>query len=72
MRLLKLIRKSVLLILIALLAASGCASKQLVIYPIKGTDFCVKGDPECDMNKMDVGMSNAYFSTVLKAKIDNF
>lgn len=46
----------------------GCGAKQLVIYPITGTDFCVKGDPNCDISKMDVGMSNFYFQKVLELK----
>lgn len=37
-----------------------------MIYPIKGTDYCVKADPECNMAKMDIGMSEFYFKKVLE------
>lgn len=46
----------------------GCTAKQLVIYPIKGTDFCVKSDPDCKMSEMDIGMSDFYFKRVLEIK----
>lgn len=69
MRLLKQTQKNVLLSLIVLLTLSGCGSSQLVLYPIKGTDFCVKGDPECRMEEMDIGMSEFYFKKVLEAKL---
>lgn len=46
------------------LMVSGCV-KKLVIYPIKGTDFCVKNDPDCNMCNMQVGMSDFYYNKVL-------
>lgn len=52
-----------------LLQISGCVFKpQLVIYPIKKTDWCAKGDPDCDMSKMDYGMSDFYYHKVLDLK----
>ncbi len=59
-----------LFIILFIAILSGCAlNKNLVLYPILGTDFCVKDDSRCDMKNMDIGMSNFYFNTVLQAKI---
>lgn len=66
MRLLQQTPKIVLLGLMLLLLISGCVARQLVIYPIKGTDICFKDDPDCNMGNMDVGMSNFYFNKVLE------
>lgn len=66
----KAIQRSVLAALMLLSATSiGCVNK-IVLYPIKGTDFCTKEDPECKMADMDYGMSEFYLQEVLKAKID--
>lgn len=60
--------KIALVSLMLILPIFGCAARQLVIYPIKGTDICFKDDPECNMYKMDVGFSNFYFNKVLDIK----
>lgn len=53
-----------------LLLLSGCAiNKTITLYPITNKDFCVKGEADCDLSQMDVGMSNFYLNEVLNAKI---
>ena len=56
-------------LLIGLLTTSGCGTSKVTLYPIKKTDICVKGDPDCDMCKMDIGLSDFYLKKVLEAKI---
>jgi len=54
---------------LSLVIFAGCSSNQVILYPIKKTDICVKGDPDCDMCKMDIGMSDFYLNKVLQASI---
>ena len=56
-------------ILMLQLMTSGCETSKVTLYPITKTDICVKGDPDCDMCKMDVGLSEMYLKKVLEAKI---
>lgn len=53
-----------------LLMVLGCAIKPRIIEirPIYGTDFCVKGQSNCNMCNMDIGMSEFYFNKVLELK----
>lgn len=72
MRLQKLtLLKKHLSLTLSLAIFAGCSSNQVILYPIKKTDICVKGDVDCDMCKMDIGMSDFYLKRVLEAKIKN-
>ena len=59
------IKRSKLLVLIALLALStGCS--RLTVYPIRDTDFRTTGEGE----EGEVIMSKWYFNEVLKVKLE--
>ena len=61
----KLKRLSSLVILVGLtLLSLNCASKQIVLYPIRGSDF-YKND------KGDNCMTDFYLNEILQVKIDN-
>lgn len=48
----------------------GCASNKIILHPITDKDFCIKGQANCDMSKMDYGMSEYFLNEVLQTKID--
>ena len=45
----------------------GCAAKQVVLYPIRDTDFRTTGEGE----EGEVIMSKWYFKNVLKVELEN-
>lgn len=49
-----------------LLLIFGCVTRpQLALYPITKTDICFKGDKDCSIGTMDIGMSEFYFHKIL-------
>lgn len=57
--------------LVALLGCwIGCVTRNLVLHPITGKDFCKKGDPTCQVKDMDYGISEYYLNEVIDAKIE--
>ena len=47
----------------------SCTTNKIILYPITNRDICLRENVDCDMNKMDIGMSYFYLNEVLQSKI---